>query len=89
MVKDESALGSVQQVLDASTSAGGTSGDVLGSRVLTDTGPRQGRDVLLEMGGGRDAPCDVVGYEIEASESLGEGGSRLLIPPPGHDLCLR
>ncbi len=84
MVKDESALDSVQQVLDASASSGGTGGDVLGSRVLTDAGTDLGKvvDVILEVGGGRDAPCDVVGYEIEASESLGEGGSRLLIPLP-------
>ncbi len=84
MVKDESALDSVQQVLDASASSGGTGGDVLGSRVLTDAGTDLGKvvDVILEVGGRRDAPCDVVGYEIEASESLGEGGSRLLIPLP-------
>lgn len=84
MVKDAAALDTVQNILDASASSGGSGGDVLGSRVLTDAGTDLGKviDVILEVGGDPDAPCDVVGYEIEASESFGEGGSRLLIPLP-------
>lgn len=84
MVKDAEALDSVQEVLDASASSGGSGGNVLGSRVLTDGGTDLGKvvDVILEVGGGKDAPCDVVGYEIEASEHLDAGGGLLLIPLP-------
>lgn len=58
-------------------------GNVLGSRVLTDTGTDLGSvvDVVMEVDGGT-AQCDVVGYEIEASEALGTKGTKLLIPLP-------
>ncbi len=84
MVADEAALDTRQSVLDASASSGGSGGDILGSRVLTDGGTDLGTvvDVVVEVGGGRGAPCDVVGYEIEASAALGEEGTRLLIPLP-------
>ncbi len=61
----------------------GRHGDILGSRVLTDGGTDLGQvvDVVVEVGP-RGGACDVVGYEIEASESLGTPGSRMLIPLP-------
>ena len=39
-------------------------------------------DVILDVtedGGGQ---CDVIGYEVEASESLGSRGTRVFIPLP-------
>lgn len=84
MINDETALSDIQQVLDASAGAGGSGGDVLGSRVLTDSGLDLGKvvDVIIEVDGPRVGECDVVGYEIEASESLANVGTRVLIPLP-------
>lgn len=83
MIQDESALEPVQAVLEASASTGGSGGDVLGSQVLTDGGLDLGRvtDVILELGDA-GTECDVVGYEIEASEAMGTKGTKLLIPLP-------
>lgn len=54
--------------------------DVLGDRVLTDSGRDLGTvvDVVLQGGAG----LDVVGYEVEASESLGTAGRRVFLPLP-------
>ncbi len=85
MIADQNALQPLQSVLEASRkSAGGAGGDVLGSRVLTDTGTDLGKvvDVIVEVTIGAGASCDVVGYEIEASEALGTQGTKLLIPLP-------
>ena len=84
MVADEAALTPVDTVLDASSASGGSGGNVLGSRVLTDSGTDLGAvvDVVLEVEGADRGVCDVVGYEIESSEVLDAGGSRLLIPLP-------
>ncbi|MEP6799433.1 MAG: PRC-barrel domain-containing protein [Lapillicoccus sp.] len=84
MVADASALDSRESVLDASAQSGGSGGDVLGSQVLTDAGTDLGRvvDVIIEVGVGGTSQCDVVGYEIEASEALSGQGTRLLIPLP-------
>ena len=84
MVADEAALTPVDAVLDASSSSGGSGGNVLGSRVLTHSGTDLGAvvDVVLEVEGADRGVCDVVGYEIESSEVLDAGGSRLLIPLP-------
>jgi uncharacterized protein YrrD len=83
MIEDEAALEPQQAVLDASAASGGSGGNVLGSQALTDTGTDLGKvvDVIVEVDGGR-GQCDVVGYEIEASEALGTKGTRLLIPLP-------
>jgi uncharacterized protein YrrD len=85
MVRDAGALEPTQSVLDASASSGGAGGNVLGSRVLTDAGTDLGSvvDVIVQVndeviGHG----CDVVGYEVEASENLGTHGTRVLIPLP-------
>ena len=84
MVADEDALTPKQDLLDTSAASGGSGGDVLGSQVLTDTGTGLGTviDVIVEVGGAPDRQCDVVGYEIRASEALGHKGTTLLIPLP-------
>ena len=84
MITDESVLQPTQAVLDASASSGGSGGNVLGSQVLTDTGTDLGTvvDVIIEVEQGGAGQCDVVGYEIEASESMGTKGTKLLIPLP-------
>jgi uncharacterized protein YrrD len=84
MVADEQALVPIQSVLDASASAGGSGGDVLGSQVLTDSGTDLGTvvDVIIQVSDVHGGQCDVVGYEIEASEALGTKGTKVLIPLP-------
>jgi uncharacterized protein YrrD len=84
MIRDESVLEPTQAVLDASASAGGSGGNVLGSRVLTDDGTDLGGvvDVIIEVSEGEGDQCDVVGYEVEASESLRTHGTKVLIPLP-------
>ena len=54
--------------------------DVLQDRVLTDTGRDLGRVVDVVLHGG--TCMEVVGYEVEASETLGTAGQRVLIPLP-------
>lgn len=84
MIADEDALTPKQDLFDVSATNGGSGGDVLGSQVLTDTGTALGTviDVIVEVGGAPDRQCDVVGYEITASEALGHKGTTLLIPLP-------
>ncbi len=93
MIADADALKPVRDVLDAaaSTEAGaGSGGNVLGDRVLTDTGTDLGKvaDVVIEYDNAVGGGCDVVGYEIEASEALKASTSkntkntRLLLPLP-------
>jgi uncharacterized protein YrrD len=54
--------------------------DVLRDRVLTDNGRDLGHVVDVVLHGG--TRLDVVGYEVEAIETLGTGGRRVLIPLP-------
>jgi uncharacterized protein YrrD len=85
MVRDAGALEPTQSVLDASASSGGSGGNVLGSRVLTDAGTDLGSvvDVIVQVNDEvAGYGCDVVGYEVEASENLGTHGTRVLIPLP-------
>ena len=84
MIADEGALEPTDVVLDKSASTGGSGGNVLGSQVLTDAGADLGKvvDVIIEVSQGGSGLCDVVGYEIEASEALGSGGTDVLIPLP-------
>lgn len=84
MIRDEAALEPTAGVLDLSAGTGGSGGDVLGSQVLTDTGIDLGRvvDVILEVSDQGASQCDVVGYEVEASEALGSKGTRVFIPLP-------
>ncbi len=86
----------VDGVLAAARSTGvstGSGGNVLGDRVLTDSGTDLGKvsDVVIEYdtgAGSPGGPCDVVGYEIEASDALKASTSgnakntRLLLPLP-------
>lgn len=84
MITDESVLEPTKDVLDRSAASGGSGGDILGSQVLTDEGTDLGIvvDVIIEVGSGPGAECDVMGYEIEASEALGSNGTKVLIPLP-------
>ncbi len=84
MIDDESVLEPRQAVLDASAASGGSGGDVIGSQALTDAGVDLGRvvDVIVEVGDERGGTCDVIGYEIEASDALATNGTRVLIPLP-------
>lgn len=82
MVHSENAMSPVAEVLDASALSGGSGGNVLGSEVLTDTGILLGTvvDVILEVS---DQPsCDVVGYEVSASENMGTHGGTMFLPLP-------
>lgn len=82
MIHDEDVMSSVTEVLDASARPGGSGGNVLGSEVLTDTGILLGTvvDVILEVSEQRT--CDVVGYEVSASEPLGTHGVKVFLPLP-------
>lgn len=84
IIRDEDVLESTEQVLDRSAAAGGSGGDVLGSRVLTDTGTDLGKvvDVVLEVAEHGTGQCDVVGYEVEASDALGTQGTKVFLPLP-------
>ncbi|CAN5635530.1 PRC-barrel domain-containing protein [soil metagenome] len=93
MIAGPDSLDPVDSVLRAAASdaaGAGAGGDVLGDRVLTDTGADLGQvvDVVIEFENGDSGPCDVIGYEIEASEALkassskGSKHTRLLIPLP-------
>lgn len=83
MISDESALEATSVVFNSAVSSGG-GGDVLGSQVLTDSGVDLGLviDVIVAVSETPGGQCDVVGYEIEASEALGTKGTKLLIPLP-------
>ena len=39
-------------------------------------------DVIIQVDQPAGGQCDVVGYEIEASEALGSKGTRVLMPLP-------
>jgi uncharacterized protein YrrD len=54
--------------------------DVLKDRVLTDNGRDLGHVVDVVLHGGTS--LEVVGYEVQASETLGTAGQRVLIPLP-------
>lgn len=84
MVRDENALEPMESVLDRSAATGGSGGNIMGSQVLTDAGKELGTvvDVVLEVGDEPGVECDVVGYEVEASEALGTKGTRVFIPLP-------
>ena len=89
IIRDEAALGPVDDVRRAAESEGSAGGNVLGDQVLTDGGTDLGTvvDVVVQYDDGTSA-CDVVGYEIEASEHLAakasnaSNGTRLLVPLP-------
>jgi len=84
MILDATVLQPVGDVLRASEAGAGGEGNILGSRVLTDTGIELGQviDVIVEVTQTGRSECDVIGYEIESSDALGNQGTRLLIPLP-------
>lgn len=84
MIRNESVLQPTKAVLEASRASGGSGANVLGSQVLSDAGVGLGvvRDVIVSVAAGSGGHCDVVGYEIEASEALGTQGEKVLIPLP-------
>jgi len=84
MIRDEDALEPTATVLDRSASTGGSGGDVLGSQVLTDAGTDLGTvvNVILEVTDDGRGKCDVVGYEVQASEALGTKGTKVFVPLP-------
>jgi sporulation protein YlmC with PRC-barrel domain len=82
MVADESVLEPRKEMLKQTGAGGG--GDVLGSRVLTDTGVDLGKvvDVIIQVTEGHGTQADVVGYEIDPSEAMNTGSTKVLIPLP-------
>ena len=84
MIRDETVLEPAKAMVAATGAASGRSGDVLGSQVLSDAGVDLGvvRDVIVSVDRAHGSTCDVVGYEIEASEALGTQGELVLIPLP-------
>jgi uncharacterized protein YrrD len=77
MIADETALVERAEVADPGDVR---ERNVLGNRVITDTGTDLGTvvDVILQTG----AVTDVVGYEIQASPALEAEGRKVLIPLP-------
>lgn len=84
MVADEEVLRPAAEALHASRGSHGGGGNIIGSQVLTDEGTDLGTvvDAVIDVGEGPGGRCDVVGYEVEASEALGTKGIKLLIPLP-------
>ncbi|MFC6288459.1 PRC-barrel domain-containing protein [Nocardioides sp. GCM10027113] len=87
MVADEEALQPLDVLLgDAGGGDGHGGGDILGSQVLTDDGTVLGKVVDVIVGvldSSRGAGhCDVVGYEIEASDAVAPQGGTMLVPLP-------
>jgi sporulation protein YlmC with PRC-barrel domain len=82
MVADESMLEPRKEMLQETGASGG--GDILGSRVLTDTGVDLGKvvDVIIQVTEGQGTQADVVGYEIDPSEAMNTGSTKVLIPLP-------
>ncbi len=76
--------GSLTASADVLAGSGGGGGNVLGSRVLTDSGTDLGKvvDVIIEVAEGRGSQADVVGYEIEPSTAMNTTAGKVLIPLP-------
>ncbi|MDQ2706185.1 MAG: PRC-barrel domain-containing protein [Actinomycetota bacterium] len=83
MILDAQALASESEAFGSSGTPGSRN-NVLGSQVLTDSGIDLGTitDVILQVSENDDRGCEVVGYEIESSETLGDKGTTMLIPLP-------
>lgn len=83
MIQNEDSLTDSGALSPGSEEPVSKGGNILGSRVLTDTGTDLGEvvDAIIEVQGGSDQ-CDVVGYEIESSEALENAGTKVLIPLP-------
>jgi uncharacterized protein YrrD len=77
MITSEAAFDQRSDVVAKSEARGG---DVIASRVITDTGTDLGKvvDAILEIG----ERAFVVGYAIDSTEALGHNGKTVLIPLP-------
>lgn len=82
MIRDESVMEPTKELVDRSRRGEGSAGNVLGSRVLSDGGVDLGsvHDVVIAVEAG--GVCDVVGYEVKASEALTTQGELVLVPLP-------
>ncbi|WP_267245837.1 PRC-barrel domain-containing protein [Streptomyces sp. PR69] len=76
MIQDETVFEDLGEVTD---SAGAAGGDVLGARVLTDTGTDLGQvtDVVIKV---TPSEAVVAGYEIASTEAVGRKGRTVFIP---------
>lgn len=77
MIINEEMFDQRRDIVDKAQARGG---NVIASRVLTDTGTDLGKvvDAILEIG----ETARVVGYAIDSSEALGRGGRTVFIPLP-------
>ncbi len=84
MIADDGALEPTESVLDLSRRSEGAHGNILGSQVLTEDGIGLGtvHDVVVSVDTTGNGQCDVVGYEIVASDQIGTQGEKVLIPLP-------
>lgn len=85
MIADEKVLTDHDQLItDLGDADGDVGGDVLGARVLTESGTDLGKviDVIIEVSGVGVQQADVVGYEIEPSDALGQDVKKVLMPLP-------
>lgn len=84
MIQDDTVLVPTNTVVDRSRRSSGSAADILGSQVLTEDGVGLGtvHDVVVSVDVTGGEHCDVVGYEIEASEGLDSHGQMVLIPLP-------
>ncbi len=84
MIRDRDALVDASELLSQTGASAGSKSDVLGSQVLSDAGVDLGtvHDVIVSVDAGAGGHCDVVGYEIQASEALGTERGLVLIPLP-------
>ncbi len=84
MIRDVDVLTATTEVLAAPAESRGSDDNVLGSQVLTDTGALLGvvTDVILEVSNQDPPQCDVVGYEVAASEALGPHRGKVFVPLP-------
>ncbi|MCH0543440.1 PRC-barrel domain-containing protein [Streptomyces sp. MUM 203J] len=73
MIRDESALADDDRISKDLTASGG--GNVIGARVMTESGSSLGRIVDVVITGGRKPA--VAGYEVETA---GRGSHRVLLP---------
>lgn len=84
MIADDGALVPTESVLGRSRGSEGAHGNILGSQVLTEDGVGLGtvHDVVVSVDTTGNGQCDVVGYEIVASDQMGTQGEKVLIPLP-------
>ncbi len=84
MIAGDGALEPAESVLDRSRGSQGAQGNVLGSQVLTEDGVGLGtvHDVVVSVDSTQDGQCDVVGYEVVASDQMGTQGEKVLVPLP-------